>query len=108
MICEGELDAIVLSQYGVDAVTTTGGAGSLPRFFQNNRIGVTNIYVATDQDDPGNQSATELANVLYGKVLRCHWDGGSDISARLMEVPIDERAQEIRRWFDTAIQMKGR
>jgi hypothetical protein len=105
VICEGELDAVLLAQYDVDALTATGGAGSQTRVFSDYPLrGRT--YIATDLDDEGEDAARKLLHI-YPTALRMRWSRGkadgtlaNDVTEALLGV--DDPIKEIQRWMRDA------
>jgi hypothetical protein len=95
-ICEGEFDALLLSQYGVDAITSTHGAGSLPKVVAGLRAPV--IYVLTDQDHAGEEAANAINPVVKGRVVRVRF-GAKDVTDALWGKSGYERLELLRRWF---------
>lgn len=64
VLCEGELDTLVLWQRGIPAATLTNGAGNakkLPSKIRQRFPQYTHFLIATDQDEAGNDAAAELA-----------------------------------------------
>jgi len=100
VVCEGELDALLLAQYGVDAITNTAGSSALPnrihRVLEQKR---GTIYVATDQDDAGEETAKRIAERFPGRVKRLRWQGGKDVTEALSQVSEMDRITTLRRWL---------
>lgn len=63
-ICEGEIDAMLLNQYGYHAVTSTGGAGSWQADWARLFAGVQRIYVLFDNDKAGRDGALRVRQSL--------------------------------------------
>lgn len=65
LLCEGETDAIIAEQQGVDAVSVTGGAGSFKsdwaKLFKDKIV-----YIAYDLDTAGAKGAVRIAEQLKG------------------------------------------
>lgn len=78
IICEGEIDCMLLCQAGYNAVTSTGGAGSWrdewARFF----AGVQRIYVLFDNDTPGRDGALKVRASLKRARIVEYPDGIKD------------------------------
>lgn len=74
VICEGELDRLVLLANGVPAVTSTGGCGTFKDEWAKHFLKAEKTYVCYDRDDPGREGATKvLAKLLeldHENVLR--------------------------------------
>lgn len=82
VICEGELDALVLHQLGYAPVTAVSGAGSLAETLRRNGYAPprnARLVIATDQDEAGEAAAEELLR-HYPWAVRAHWEGANDIS----------------------------
>lgn len=79
VICEGEIDALLLSQLGYRAVTSTAGAGSWKpdwaRFFTH----VRDIYLLFDNDKAGREGASKVhATMRRAKIITLP-DGIKDV-----------------------------
>lgn len=80
-IVEGELDALLLYQYGYMAVSMTNGAGrmkEIPPLLQPFKH-IKHLYIVGDQDDVGRQSAEECVTVAMHcgyYVTRVSWPVG--------------------------------
>lgn len=67
VVCvEGELDAIVLDQLGIPAVSSTGGCNTFPSEWIRWFKGLTTVYLWFDSDDPGRKAEVSL----YKKFLQ--------------------------------------
>lgn len=64
VLCEGEMDALLLNQQGFNAITVTGGAGSFKmewcELFKNKKV-----YICFDIDAAGSKGALRVAKMLY-------------------------------------------
>ena len=97
-ITEGEFDALLLSQYGVDALTTTSGAASLAAFMSKHPR--RRVYVCTDQDEAGEAAWTQLSEALPGVHLRrVSWRGGKDVTDMLRGKSDAAVASILAQWF---------
>lgn len=99
VVCEGELDALLLCQLGLDAITSTGGAGDLAR-----RLGHValprRVYILTDQDEAGESAAVALQSARTSvDWVRVHWQGGNDVTDVLAPLSDAERVSQLRRWL---------
>jgi hypothetical protein len=104
VVCEGPLDAYLLAQFGVDAVTTTGGAGSLTEVL---KLALRDpVVVMTDLDDAGDDAWERLRSKRPGWV-RAIWNGGKDVSEALARVDSTERASVLFEWLREAISTCG-
>lgn len=99
IFCEGEFDALILAQTGADAITSTGGAGDVAKtcgFLGFKRT----VYLATDQDDAGEEAARRLS-AIYPTALRMRWSGGNDVSEAIRNSGASPIAC-VRRWVEAA------
>lgn len=92
LITEGELDALVLAQYGYDALTATTGVASLTRLRVDPR---KPLYLCLDADEAGSEARAALC-ALYPEapVLRLTH---KDISEELANVPALSRRGHLQR-----------
>lgn len=91
VVCEGELDALLLHQHALPAVSTTNGAGRvfscldmLPDLWKQTTV----LYVATDQDKAGNEAAAKVirkAHEMGLEAYRSRWLLGKDITEFMRE-----------------------
>jgi P4 family phage/plasmid primase-like protien len=65
IVCEGELDCLLLRQHGLDAVTGTSGAGTWKPAWSEHLRG-KGVTLAYDSDEPGRKSAVMVAGKLQG------------------------------------------
>lgn len=110
VFCEGEFDALILAQVGCDSITSTGGAGDLAKTcgflgFNYGRSERTSrpIYIATDQDDAGEEAARKLST-SYPTALRMRWSDGNDVSDAVKNSS-DSPLRTVRRWIDGASRL---
>jgi len=68
IICEGELDACILSQQGFRVVTATAGAGSFPKN-DIEKFKDLNVIFLFDNDDAGREAASKLAFEFHKKEI---------------------------------------
>ena len=85
VVTEGELDALLLSDVGCDAVTMTTGAGNLRRIALERASDP--LFVATDQDEAGEEAWLALVGRFRGRVYRWYWPEGKDVSEALSRLP---------------------
>lgn len=64
VICEGEFDCLVLRAYGIPAITSTAGARTFKEEWIEQLSFVRHLYVCFDNDEAGQQGATELIEKL--------------------------------------------
>jgi DNA primase len=81
VLCEGELDALLLAQYGYPAVSLTNGCNALkeehvPQLKAYARsLGTNRVTVVYDQDEPGHNAAERINHYLDGTMKQpVHWD----------------------------------
>lgn len=64
VICEGELDRLLLASRGVKAVTGTHGAATFKREWVDKVAAFQKIYIIYDRDDAGTKGAERVAKLL--------------------------------------------
>jgi len=64
VITEGELDALVLRSNGIISVSSTGGAGTFPEEWVPLFRNVEKIFIAYDNDEPGEKGALKVGKLL--------------------------------------------
>ena len=97
VLCEGELDALLLRQLGLVAVSATNGAGQahlLPNMVCNLCPSIHTVYIATDQDRgdgsktrKGEEAAKAVAatcSEMGIRAIRLSWLLGKDVSEHYM------------------------
>lgn len=70
ILCEGELDCILLRQMGYQAFTTTGGAGSWKDEFTDLLVDVEDVAIIYDIDLAGRAGATLVAKKLQAAGIK--------------------------------------
>ena len=86
VITEGELDALRLWQEDIPAISATNGAGQapkLPALIKERWPRIKTLYIATDQDEPGQEAARltgEAAKALGFATVRITWNPGKDVT----------------------------
>lgn len=83
-VCEGETDAIAMSQHDDSAtnIVAIPGANTIDRDTVRAFPDTACIYIWLDQDDAGNRGARKLCNLLDkpGQIVyRVSWDVGKDV-----------------------------
>src|SRR5690606_41733300 len=63
-ICEGELDAVILSKLGLHAIAIPGAAGWNPRH-RRMLAGFNDVFVWPDRDEAGDKFAAAVMRSLY-------------------------------------------
>jgi DNA primase len=64
VICEGEIDAMLLNQWGFPAVTSTAGAGTFKEKWAELFLFVPNIWILYDNDDAGRKGEQLVHSIL--------------------------------------------
>ena len=97
VICEGELDALRLWQENIPAVSATNGAGQapkLPALIRERWPSVESLFIATDQDEPGEEAArltAERAQALGFRTYRVQWREGKDVTEAIALGSLDPK-----------------
>ena len=60
ILCEGELDRLVLESQEIPAITSTGGVGTFKEEWIKDLEKIPNLYICYDRDDAGLKSAIKL------------------------------------------------
>lgn len=69
-ICEGEIDAMLLHQTGIRAVSSTGGAGSWKDAWAQFFTHIERVFILYDNDEPGRTGAKKIqASIRRAQVL---------------------------------------
>ena len=70
VICEGEIDAMLLHQSGIRAVSSTGGAGSWRDKWAQHFTHIQRVFVLYDNDEAGRKGARTIqASIRRAQVL---------------------------------------
>lgn len=64
VICEGELDALVLRSHGFIAVSSTSGAGTFDESWIVEFEGIPSVSIIYDNDDPGRSGALKVGRLI--------------------------------------------
>lgn len=64
VICEGELDCLVLRAFGIPAITSTAGARTFKDEWIDQLTSVRHLYICFDNDAAGEEGANELIEKL--------------------------------------------
>jgi 5S rRNA maturation endonuclease (ribonuclease M5) len=67
VICEGEFDSLVLQSQGIQAITSTAGAGTFKQEWLDELSSVQKIYLCLDKDEAGQQGTERLTQKLSAK-----------------------------------------
>lgn len=99
VIVEGELDAYLLSQWGMDAVTGSTGAGNLSDLLRSEKdLAHKRVFLLLDMDGVGEQTALHMENTIRNAV-RLSLPSGKDITEYLCTVDEDRRGAALRNLF---------
>lgn len=83
-IVEGELDALLLNSFGLNAVSSTGGASTFKEEWISN-FNNNQIYIVYDLDDAGIKGALRINSILP--------------SAKIVFLPSDTKGKDITDYF---------
>lgn len=64
IICEGELDALILRSNGFTAVSSTGGAGTFPEEWAKLFVEIPRVFVVYDLDEAGRKGALNVLKLI--------------------------------------------
>lgn len=79
VICEGEIDAMLLHQNGIQAVSSTGGAGSWKERWATHFTHIPRIFILYDNDEAGQKGALKVqASIRRAQILTLP-DGVKDV-----------------------------
>ena len=84
VLTEGPVDAIMLVQHGIPAISQTGGAGTWKSLWSTSLAHLNRIYIVYDNDEAGYVGAKKVAQKLgiRAKVYNLwHYNSGADITA---------------------------
>src|SRR5437870_11385859 len=71
IICEGELDRLVLESHDFAAVTSTGGAGTFRPTWAEAFREIPQVYICFDNDGPGLAGAERVARLIpHARIVR--------------------------------------
>lgn len=92
VICEGELDALLLFQHGLPAVSATNGSGAFEGRLVSQVLAAypDKVIVAYDQDAPGRLNGVRVARLfgLRGRVASWPVELGKDPTEVLQQLPV--------------------
>lgn len=78
VVCEGEIDAMLLCQVGYNAVSSTGGAGTWKPEWAKFFAAVRSIVILYDNDEPGRDGALKVRSTLARARIATYPDGIKD------------------------------
>lgn len=98
-LCEGELDAALLDQHGLAAVSTTNGARGLTPQMAAAFRPVGTVYVLYDQDAAGRAGAERVRSLVGSRARVVSWDIqlGKDVTDLLRQISLEEFKQLCQR-----------
>lgn len=64
IICEGELDALLLRSKGIPAVTSTGGSKTFLEEWVEKFTDIANVHIVYDNDNAGREGALKVGAIL--------------------------------------------
>jgi Toprim-like len=97
VVVEGEFDALILGQYGLDAVTAATGATGLVAQILHTPLPRRRVWVATDWDEAGETAARELLTHRAGWTrLERPVPGVKDVTEWVLALPLRERGLTLR------------
>jgi len=98
VVVEGELDALLLAQYGVDAWTVSTGAGGLARGGWWEKVWRDrSVVVALDWDQAGERAAGAILARCPNWVRASPPGTGKDVTEWLTGIPVERRGVELER-----------
>jgi len=80
IICEGEIDAMMLYQHGWLAVSSTGGCATFRPAWARYFAHVKDVFVMMDNDEPGMQGALKVRSMIRRAHIIMLPDGYKDVS----------------------------
>lgn len=99
-ITEGELDALALSQYGFDAITTTGGAETLHSYLTPERLRLSSPVVAVDMDSAGQLAYDKLCTAWGEPLRRLMMPEGMDVTNWLLSIDVVNKQEYIKNYLE--------
>lgn len=84
VLCEGETDCILLEQFGIPAVTHTGGASVWKQEWAAKFLD-KNVWVAYDNDDTGHKGAIKVERALRAIANRVY----------ILRLPLEEKGADV-------------
>jgi DNA primase len=98
IICEGEIDAMTLYQHGIDAICSTGGAGTWRLNWNEHLMHIPHIYVVFDNDEAGGRGARKIKLALHrAKIVKIpKWYIDISEMFKLDYAPVEWFEEELR------------
>lgn len=97
VICEGEIDCMLLHQAGFTAVTSTGGANTWKRHWSKFFAHIPDVYALFDNDDAGADGASKVKRCIRRANVLTLPDGIQDVGDMF------ERYPEAVEWMKTKL-----
>jgi DNA primase len=99
-VVEGELDAILASELGIDAITVSTGSGSLPTL-ADTLLGLrVPILLLPDSDTTGHDTMQALRQALDAHKVDTTWiefPYGGDMCGFVRDTPAEDRFDAVRK-----------
>ena len=90
VICEGEIDAMLLEQHGYRAVTTTGGAGTWKDEWAKFFAHIKQVVILYDNDKAGVDGAAKvISTITHAKIVTLP-PGIKDVGELVMDATCDD------------------
>lgn len=87
VICEGEIDAMLLTQWGFPAVSSTAGAGTFKEKWVDLFSGISKIWLMYDNDDAGRKGEALVHSILRRAKIVRYPAGIKDCGELLSQTP---------------------
>lgn len=98
VICEGEIDCMLIHQSGIVSVSSTGGAGSWKEDWSQFFTHVRNVFVLFDNDKAGIEGANKVkASIRRAKILTLP-DGVNDVG------DLFDKMKDAKSWLHQAVK----
>jgi|SRR3989344_1586621 len=103
VICEGELDRLVLESCGIPAVTGTAGAGVFLQKWADALSSIPNIYVCLDRDEAGRKGAEHISGMIpHAKIVGLPEEVGHGGDITDFFVRLGKSVDDFRKLLDQA------
>lgn len=101
IICEGELDALILRSKGFTAVSSTGGAGTFSDEWAKLFANIPRVFVIYDLDDAGRNGARNVAKLIpHARIVELPAELGEHGDTTDFFVKLGKSADDLRLLFD--------
>jgi DNA primase len=106
IICEGELDRLVLEANGFDAMTSTGGAGTFRSEWAHEFEAIPEVYVCFDRDNAGRAGALRVARMIpHAKIIKLPEEVGEGGDVTDFFVRLGRSRDEFLKLLDAAVAL---